>query len=278
MVQSAAVAIPRDKRVKSALSTTASTPTDEARWRLVLAHTPTLDFLYGVISTGIFCRTSCPSRRPRRANVRFFDSAASAVAAGFRACRRCRPESKDSSHESPQASAEKQVEIACEYIRQRKGEAQLLDIAAHVGLSPRYFHGLFKQVMGTTPGAYAVAVRREGMGVPMTPVATVPNSTLGDFDFSKFIEMSDLAPLENGACGMSSANPSHATHDWLLGTLGNPSYISFDETPYSDWINDCSFDMTGFLGTNNDPIELQTHVSLQDCVDPSLISSSRAPS
>ncbi|KAI0186708.1 metal binding domain of Ada-domain-containing protein, partial [Xylaria flabelliformis] len=132
-----------------------------ARWRLVLAHTPTTEFLYAVVSTGIYCRTSCPSRRPRRSNARFFESAASAMAAGFRACRRCRPESTDSSHQSPQASAEKQVEIACEYVRQRKGEVQLIDIAAHVGLSSRYFHGLFKQVMGSTPGAYAAAVRRE---------------------------------------------------------------------------------------------------------------------
>ncbi|KAI1124572.1 metal binding domain of Ada-domain-containing protein [Nemania abortiva] len=278
MAQNTAVAIPRDKRVRPAAHTTSSSA-DEARWRLVLAHTPSPDFLYGVISTGIFCRTSCPSRRPRRANVRFFDSAASAVAAGFRACRRCRPESTDSSHESPQASAEKQVEIACDYVRQRKGEVQLLDIAAHVGLSPRYFHGLFKQVMGTTPGAYAAVVRQESTNIPVVPVTTVSDSTSLDFDFSSLTNTSHPTPVSDGVSGMPFVNPDGTTYEWLMEAVGDTDCINFnfDQCLNTEWLNDGSFDMEGFSGMNSQPAEPGMDIYSSDCVDPSMLNSSRAP-
>src|SRR3954462_12161990 len=68
---------------------------DEIRWRLVNARERTADgaFVYAVTSTGIYCRPSCPSRRPRRDRVVFFDAAEAARAAGFRACKRCNPDS-----------------------------------------------------------------------------------------------------------------------------------------------------------------------------------------
>src|SRR5215216_7207249 len=66
---------------------------ETAAWELVLHRDASADdrFLYGVTTTGIYCRPSCPSRRPRRDNVTFFSSAEAAERAGFRACRRCRP-------------------------------------------------------------------------------------------------------------------------------------------------------------------------------------------
>ncbi|TGJ81501.1 hypothetical protein E0Z10_g7261 [Xylaria hypoxylon] len=274
MTQRKTVAIPRD-RTKSVHPTSSSL--DEARWRLVLAHTPTPDFLYGVLSTGIFCRTSCPSRRPRRANVRFFDSAASAVAAGFRACRRCRPESTDSSHESPQASAEKQVEIACEYVRQRKGEAQLLEIAVHVGLSPRYFHGLFKQVLGTTPGAYAAAVRRES-SISMTPVITVPDSTPHAVDIETMTNLAHLAPIDESAYSMSVVDSHPSMHDWLPEVYEGLSCTDFERGAFSEWLNDCDSGVVKFLGTSNESFEPRLDTYTSDYVDPSLLSSSRVAS
>ena len=65
---------------------------DEARWRAVLDRDTACDgaFVYAVRSTGVFCRPSCPSRRPKRANVAFFDLPEGAAASGFRPCRRCR--------------------------------------------------------------------------------------------------------------------------------------------------------------------------------------------
>ncbi|KAI1422562.1 metal binding domain of Ada-domain-containing protein [Xylaria sp. FL1777] len=269
MARGNTVAIPRDK-TKSAHPSSSST--DETRWRLILTHTPTSSFLYGVLSTGIFCRTSCPSRRPRRANVRFFDSAPSAVAAGFRACRRCRPESTDASHESPRASAQKQVEIACEYLRQHKGEAQLLQVAAHVGLSPRYLHGLFKQILGTTPGAYAATIRQES-SAPMTPVTSIQASTPPAVDFSTMTDLALLAPIDDGACKMSFADPYQTTYDWFPESLEGPGYIDFDQGQYPEWLDQCDLDIARFLGMDNEAIVPQMDINTSDYVDPSLLNS-----
>src|SRR4051812_14936803 len=70
---------------------------DSRRWTAVAARDRAADgtFVYAVQSTGIYCRPSCPSRRPRRDRVAFFDAPAGARAAGFRACRRCRPDETD---------------------------------------------------------------------------------------------------------------------------------------------------------------------------------------
>ncbi|KAI1200195.1 metal binding domain of Ada-domain-containing protein [Nemania serpens] len=272
MAQTNPVAIPRGPSASTI---------DEARWRLVLAHTPTSDFLYGVISTGIYCRPSCPSRRPRRSNARFFDSAASAAAAGFRACRRCRPESREPSHESPQASAAKQVEVACEYVRQRQGVAQLLEIAAHVGLSPRYLHGLFKRVMDTTPGAYAAAIRREGIRQRCdadAAVAAVSDSTPLALDFTKVDDFVHSDPLDEGDRGMSFAEPDQMIYEYLPENLGGLDYIDFNQNPYSAWFKDCNFDMAGLWDTTSESVESQTDTSLSSgCVNPSLLSSSKPP-
>ncbi|KAI0539063.1 metal binding domain of Ada-domain-containing protein [Xylaria digitata] len=270
MTRRKTVAIPRDK-TKPANPT--SILTDEAKWRLVLTHTPALDFLYAVLSTGIFCRTSCPSRRPRRANVRFFDSAASAVAAGFRACRRCRPESTDSSHESPQASAKKRIEAACEYVRQRKGEAQLLEIAAHVGLSSRYLHGLFKQVLDTTPGAYAAAVRQEN-SISTIPITAVSDSTPHIVDLGNITGFAHLDSIGEGACGISFENSHQSMNDWLPEGLEDLNCINFDQGPFSaEWANCCDLDAGGSLRTSGESLGPRMDTYSSDCVDPSLLSS-----
>src|SRR5882724_8528015 len=80
------------------------------KWSLVLARDANADgrFVYAVKSTGIFCRPSCPSRRPRRENVEFFDSTVEAQRAGYRACRRCTPLERNQQLQK--------VEAACRYI------------------------------------------------------------------------------------------------------------------------------------------------------------------
>ncbi|KAI0966157.1 metal binding domain of Ada-domain-containing protein [Xylaria arbuscula] len=265
MVRSNTVAIPRDK-TKSAYS--GSSSTDETRWRLVLAHAPTSDFLYGVVSTKIFCRTSCPSRRPRRSNVRFFEAASSAVAAGFRACRRCRPESTDSRHESPRAAAEKQVEVACEYVRQRKGEVQLLDVAAHVGLSPRYFHGLFKQILGTTPGAYAATIRSES-SVSTTPDVSVTDSTPLAADLFNATNFAHLTSIDDGNFGMPFVDPLQTMmYDWLPKSFEDPSCIDFGSAMYSEGLGDWDLDITKFLEANNEVFEPGLEAYSSNLMDP----------
>ena len=71
---------------------TTPAPVDEARWQAVLARDPADDFVYAVRTTRIYCRPSCPSRRPRPENVTYFDHGADAERHGYRACRRCRPD------------------------------------------------------------------------------------------------------------------------------------------------------------------------------------------
>ncbi|HEX9504789.1 MAG TPA: Ada metal-binding domain-containing protein, partial [Acidimicrobiia bacterium] len=81
--------------------------TRDSRWSAVLARDPDADFVYAVKTTRVYCRPSCPSRRPRRENVRFFPVGAEAERFGFRACRRCRP---DEAVRDPRTA---RVETAC---------------------------------------------------------------------------------------------------------------------------------------------------------------------
>jgi len=277
MAQGNIVAIPRNKHknINRAHATTSSV--DDTRWRLVLSHAPTADFLYGVISTGIFCRTSCPSRRPRRANVRFFESASSATTAGFRACRRCRPESTDASDESPRASAEKQVRVACDYVRERKGDVQLLDLAKHVGLSPRYFHGLFKQVVGQTPGAYAAAVRQEHAHKCST------NQSL----LSPTVDSGSTADLTDTSSAADSAQLTDAHHNasetaFIDTELVNYSLppttpdldiglIDFDQSQSLEWLDGCNQDWADFPGFDTESFEFWMNDPSSGSIDPSVL-------
>ncbi|MEQ8234890.1 MAG: bifunctional DNA-binding transcriptional regulator/O6-methylguanine-DNA methyltransferase Ada [Gammaproteobacteria bacterium] len=135
-------------------------PADAVCWAAVCARDAAADggFVYAVRTTGVFCRPSCPSRRPRRENVRFFATAAGAAAAGFRACRRCRPQGPG--HAAAEAAL---VARACALIEAAESPPRLADLAAELGYSPWHFHRLFRRVTGVTPRAYAEARRRERM-------------------------------------------------------------------------------------------------------------------
>jgi len=123
-------------------------------WQAIETRDRSLDgaFVYGVTTTRIFCRPSCPSRRPLSANVEYFDAPASAQAAGFRACKRCRP--ADAQH--PEANL---MEAACRYIDAHAEKFQLAGLARHMGYSPFHLQRLFKAALGITPRAYAEARR-----------------------------------------------------------------------------------------------------------------------
>jgi AraC family transcriptional regulator of adaptative response/methylated-DNA-[protein]-cysteine methyltransferase len=99
-----------------------------------------------VKSTGIYCRPSCPARRPRRENVEFFTDAGAARAAGYRACLRCLPD--DVSRE------EVALERAYRLIAANEEAPALETLAAAVGYSPHHFHRLFRRATGVTPSAY----------------------------------------------------------------------------------------------------------------------------
>lgn len=131
---------------------------DDQRWERVLRRDTDADgeFLYGVLTTGIYCRPTCPSRRPLRENVRFFESRDEARAAGLRACRRCEPD-------GPGAEARRQqiVEAVCRLIDEADTTPALSTLAAAVGLSTSRLQRVFTSTTGVTPAAYADA-RRAG--------------------------------------------------------------------------------------------------------------------
>jgi AraC family transcriptional regulator of adaptative response/methylated-DNA-[protein]-cysteine methyltransferase len=149
---------------------TARHSVDDARWDLVVRHDRGADgtFVYAVSSTGVFCRPSCPSRRPRRDRVAFFDTAADAVQAGYRACLRCRPDREA----APDPWVDK-IQRACVYLANVDGHPSLATLARRLGGSPYHLQRNFKRIVGVTPREYAEACRlrtvktrlREGAGV-----------------------------------------------------------------------------------------------------------------
>jgi AraC family transcriptional regulator of adaptative response/methylated-DNA-[protein]-cysteine methyltransferase len=109
-----------------------------------------------VRTTNVYCRPSCPSRRPRRENVSIFFSCEEAEDAGFRACYRCHPDSDDGT------PTERRIIRAVRYIENHlDGRITLNDLARTVGLSPFHLHRTFKQMIGLTPRQYQTARRLE---------------------------------------------------------------------------------------------------------------------
>ena len=132
-------------------------PADDSRWHAVMTRDATADgrFYYSVSTTGVFCRPSCSSRRPRREHVRFHRSAAEALGAGFRPCLRCRP-----TGESLAQTHVALVTKACALLDSTAAAVPLATLAARAKLSPYHFHRLFKRVTGVTPREFADARRR----------------------------------------------------------------------------------------------------------------------
>ncbi|MGH9594349.1 MAG: bifunctional DNA-binding transcriptional regulator/O6-methylguanine-DNA methyltransferase Ada [Bryobacteraceae bacterium] len=128
----------------------------EFRWRAVESRDARQDrdFVYAVRSTGVYCRPSCPSRRPGRKQVVFFAIPKAAEQAGFRPCRRCKPERVG---RDPKAE---QVARICREIEETiDGPAKLGDLAAKVESSPFQLLRSFRRLMGITPRQYADAIR-----------------------------------------------------------------------------------------------------------------------
>ena len=131
---------------------------DDARWDAVVSKDKRADgrFFFSVRTTGVYCRPSCPARLARRENVAFHLSCDAAEAAGFRACKRCRP--REASQSERDAAF---VARACSLIEKSDEPLRLATLAAASGLSPFHFHRLFKAATGLTPKAYADAHRAD---------------------------------------------------------------------------------------------------------------------
>ena len=126
---------------------------DTQAWQAVLGRDRRYDgmFVYAVRSTGVYCRPSCPSRRPRREMVEFFEQPQAAERAGFRSCLRCRPMELNGERELP-----KVITRVCRFIDEVIEEGPTLDRLAEVaGVSPFHLQRSFKGTLGISPRQYA---------------------------------------------------------------------------------------------------------------------------
>ncbi|MBA2524594.1 MAG: bifunctional DNA-binding transcriptional regulator/O6-methylguanine-DNA methyltransferase Ada [Pyrinomonadaceae bacterium] len=169
--------------------------TQDELWQAVMAKDSTFDgtFVFAVSSTKIYCRPSCPARRPRRERVSYFRLPEAAEQAGFRACRRCHP--KQTTSTDPQIEM---VQRACRYIEtQDETSATLADLGEHIGISAFHLQRVFKKVMGITPRQYADACRIGKFKTRVRESGSVAGA-MYDAGFSSSSRLYEHAPSELG--------------------------------------------------------------------------------
>lgn len=130
----------------------------EKCWTAVVGRDRSSDgsFFFAVKTTGVFCKPSCPARQPRRENVLFFADPAAAKAAGFRACKRCRPEEENVDRQRERILA------LCKTLRERVAlgeEIVLGELGPQLGMSAGHFRRLFQATVGSTPRAFVESCR-----------------------------------------------------------------------------------------------------------------------
>jgi AraC family transcriptional regulator of adaptative response/methylated-DNA-[protein]-cysteine methyltransferase len=191
-------------------------------WSAVCARDPHWDgmFVYGVPSTRIYCRPTCPSRRPGRKGVRFFAAPSAAEAAGFRACRRCRPAA-----EPTLSPAIDRVRRACAAIAARHGEPMpLATLARRVGSSPHHLQRSFKRLLGVSPREFADACRvgclKDGLrnGSRVTDAVYAAGYGSGSRVYERADSMLGMTPARYAAGGTGEA-VKYATVASPLGRL-----------------------------------------------------------
>jgi AraC family transcriptional regulator of adaptative response/methylated-DNA-[protein]-cysteine methyltransferase len=168
-------------------------------WDAVVSKDSRFDgqFVFAVSSTGIYCRPSCPSRRPLRERVTFFDVPEAAEQAGFRACLRCQP--RRASVVDPQVEL---VQRVCRFLNESETETvKLADLAAHAGISVFHLQRTFKRIMGISPRQY-LAARRFGNFKTLVREGEPVTRALYD---SGFNSSSRLYEYASGELGMTPA-------------------------------------------------------------------------
>jgi AraC family transcriptional regulator of adaptative response/methylated-DNA-[protein]-cysteine methyltransferase len=156
---------------------TAAMLTEDQSWAAVLARDPAADaeMVYAVTTTGVFCRPTCPSRRPSRANIVFFPDPAAAQAAGYRPCRRCRPQ---------QRHVDAGLVEAVSATLKRNRPATLAQLSRMTGRSPFTVERTFKRVLGLTPAQYQRQQRAASFRKELTGGSTRITDAIYDAGYS----------------------------------------------------------------------------------------------
>ena len=177
---------------------------DKERWQAVKRRDAAFDgkFLFAVRTTGIYCRPSCASRPAKRENVSFFPTAAEAEKAGFRACKRCRPDKLGAP--DPQVEAVRQAARGSSRRRKRRARRARRE----AGLSPYHFHRVFKAITGVTPKAYAAATRARRAADKLRTAGTVTEAI---YDAASLFE--PLLREHDARLGMTPARSGAAGRD-----------------------------------------------------------------
>lgn len=152
------------------VNATEATAQADPRWTALVQRDKAYDgeFVYAVTTTGVYCRPSCPSRLAKPANVKFFDTTDLARDAGYRACKRCKPEAM-----SLDLRRGEVVEAACRTLEQSANGVALEDLARKAGLSTHHFHRVFKQSTGLTPKAYFKALQANRLQASLESAGSV---------------------------------------------------------------------------------------------------------
>lgn len=194
---------------------------DDERWAAIVERNPAAEgrFVLSVRTTGVYCRPLCPARRPRRENVRFHATCGEAEAAGFRPCKRCRP------NEAPLAQRQAvAVAAACRLIEKAEEMPGLDALARAAGLSRFHFHRVFKAIAGLTPKAYAAAHRAGKVRDELTRADTITQAIYGaGFNssgrfYEKSTEVLGMTPSDFRAGG-AGASIRFAIGECSLGSI-----------------------------------------------------------
>lgn len=192
----------------------------DPRWQQVLARDATADgtFFYSVKTTGIYCRPSCGARQPRSENISFHSTAAAAEAAGFRPCKRCRPNQAVTNEYAAKVAA------ACRTIEGAETLPSLAQLAAQAGWSQFHFHRIFKAITGLTPRAYAHACRaqklRQTLGTKMKITDAIYEAGYGSNSrfYASAIDALGMKPKQYAKGGID-AQIHFAIAESILGSL-----------------------------------------------------------
>jgi AraC family transcriptional regulator of adaptative response/methylated-DNA-[protein]-cysteine methyltransferase len=265
-----------------------SIPNDDEAWRAVEQRDQRFDghFVYAVSSTRIYCRPSCPSRRPGRTRVTFYPAPAAAEQAGYRACRRCHP--REAALAPASATA---VERARRHIEQHADQAlTLAGLASQVGMSPFHLQRTFKRLVGVSPREYQDALRvtrfksrlragdtvsratyeagfgsssrvyeRSDRTLGMTPASyrrggagLVITYTVVDSPFGRLL----IGATDRGVCAVALGDSDDALVSALRADFPSASLQRGDDA-HRDWVDQISMHVGGEDGEWNVPLDVQ---------------------